>query len=140
MKGAGGTAGGVGQFFLSLVMMCGGFYLLLNSISITTSFGLGARMYAVSAFGGTYGITAGMIMIPFMFGVGIIFYNAKNIFGWLLAIGSIVALVFGVIASIQFSFRSMSAFDLIVILVLSVGGLGMFLRSLRTIDKAIPDK
>ncbi|GAA3928656.1 hypothetical protein GCM10022277_26470 [Litoribacillus peritrichatus] len=97
-------------------------------------------MYAVSAFGGTYGITTGMIMIPFMFGVGIIFYNAKNIFGWLLAIGSIVALVFGVIASIQFSFRSMSAFDLIVILVLSVGGLGMFLRSLRTIDKAIPDK
>jgi len=74
-----------------------------------------------------------MIMIPFMFGVGFIFYNAKNWLGWLLASGSLVALVFGVISSIQFTFRSMSAFDLIVILVLAVGGLGLFLRSLKTL-------
>ena len=30
MKGAGGTSGGSGQFFLGLIMMCGGFYLLLK--------------------------------------------------------------------------------------------------------------
>ncbi len=139
MKGAGGTSGGIGQFFISLIMMCGGFYLLLNSISVTSSFGFGARMYGISAFGSTFGITSGMIMIPFMFGVGIVFYNAKNWIGWLLTIGSIAALVFGVIASIRFNFRSMSAFDLITILVLSVGGIGMFLRSLRSIDASVPD-
>lgn len=136
MKGAGGTSGGIGQFFIGFIMMCGGFYLLLNSITVTSSFGLGARMYGFSAFGGHYGITSGMIMIPFIFGVGIIFYNSKNIIGWLLAVGSLVALVFGVIASIRFDFRSMSAFDLVTILVLSVGGLGLFLRSLKAIDSA----
>lgn len=139
MRGAGGTSGGVGQFFIGLVMMCGGFYLLLNSISVTSNFGFGTRMYGVSAFGGSFGITSGMIMIPFMFGVGFIFYDSKNWIGWLLSLGSLVALIFGVIAAIRFNFRAMSAFDLIAILVLAIGGLGLFLRSLKTIDAQYPD-
>ena len=73
-----------------------------------------------------------MIMIPFMFGVGMLFYNAKNPLSWLLTGGSLVALVFGVISSIQFTFQSMDAFDLIVILVLAVGGLGLLLGSLKS--------
>ncbi len=73
-------------------------------------------------------------MFPFIFGIGIIFYNSKNLLGWLLTLGSITALIFGVISSIHFSFRSMSAFDLITILVLAMGGLGLFLRSLKTLD------
>lgn len=139
MKGAGGTSGGVGQFFIGFIMMCGGFYLLLNSISVTSNFGFGMQMYSLSAFGGRFGITSGMIMFPFMFGVGMIFYNAKNIFGWLLTVGSIAALIFGVIASIRFRFSAMSAFDLIMILVLTVGGIGFFLRSLKSIEESHPD-
>ena len=135
MQGAGGTSGGIGQFFIGLVMMCGGFYLLLNSISVNSGFGFGMRLFG---FGG-FGITSGMIMLPFMFGVGIIFYNGKNFLGWLLALGSLVALIFGVISSIRFSFRAMSAFDLITILVLSVGGLGLFLRSLKSLDRKYSD-
>ena len=134
MRGAGGTSGGLGQFFIGFIMMCGGFYLLLNSISVSSSFGMGARLYGFSAMGSNYGITSGMIMFPFIFGIGIIFYNSKNILGWLLAIGSIAGLIFGVISSIRFSFRSMSAFDLIVILILAIGGLGLFLRSLKSMD------
>ncbi|MFC1748462.1 hypothetical protein ACFL2V_06605 [Pseudomonadota bacterium] len=139
MKGAGGTSGGIGQFFIGLIMMVGGFYLLLNSISVVSHFGLGSRLYGFSAYGGNYGITSGMVMIPFMFGIGIIFYNGKNLIGWLLAGGAIVALIFGVITSIHFTFKSMSAFELITILVLAIGGLGMFVRSLRAIDRAYPD-
>ena len=128
MRGAGGTTGGSGRFFIGLIMLCGGVYLLLNSIQIYSHHGFNARLYSVAG----YGVTSGMIMIPFMFGVGMMFYNAKNYIGWLLAGGSLVGLVFGVIASIQFTFRSMSAFDLIVILVLAIGGLGLFLSSFRS--------
>ncbi|MGJ8694419.1 MAG: hypothetical protein ACSHW0_18270 [Thalassotalea sp.] len=134
MNGAGGSSGGVGHFFIGLIMMCGGFYMLLNAITVTSSFGLGSRMYSFNAFGSGIGITGGTILIPFIFGVGLIFYNAKNILGWLLSIGSITALIFGVISTVRFSMRTMSSFDLIVILVLAIGGLGLFLRSLKTID------
>jgi len=134
MRGAGGTSGGLGQFFIGFIMMCGGFYLLLNAISVSSNFGMGARLYGFSAFGGNYSITSGIIMIPFIIGIGIIFYNSKNILGWLLAIGSITGLIFGVISSIRFSFKTMSALDLIIILILAMGGLGLFLRSLKNMD------
>lgn len=139
MKGAGGTSGGLGQFFIGLIMMCGGFYMLLNAINVSSSFGMGMRLYGFSAMGGKVNITSGMIMIPFMFGVGLIFYNSKNIIGWILSIGSISGLIFGVISSIRFSFKTMTSFDLIVILILAIGGLGLFLRSLKNLDETWTD-
>ena len=126
MKGAGGTPGGVMTFLVGLVMTCGGLYLLLNAIVLRASFGFGYRVYS---FGG-YGITSGMILIPFLFGVGMIFYNAKNTWGWLLAVGSAVALIFGVLSTVNFTLRGMTAFDLMLILVLAFGGIGILLRSL----------
>ncbi|MBB1377127.1 hypothetical protein [Pseudoalteromonas sp. SR43-2] len=133
MKGAGGSSGGIGHFFVGLIMMCGGFYMLLNAISVTSNFGLSSRIYSVNALGG-FGVTGGMVMIPFIFGVGLIFYNSKNILGWILSLGSLTALIFGVISSVRFSMRTMTSFDLIVIIILAFGGLGLFLRSLKSID------
>lgn len=127
MRGAGGTPGGEWSFFVGVTMMIVGFYLLLNSIIVNTQFGFGMRMYGIGGFG----ITSGMIMIPFIIGVMLIFYNSKNYIGWFIAGGSLLALIAGVIANINFNFRQMTAFDLIVIFVLSFGGLGLFLRSLR---------
>jgi hypothetical protein len=128
MNGAGGTSGGTGQFFLGLTMMCGGFYLLLNGIVVSSAFGWGTRLFGI----GGVGITGGIILIPLIVGVGLIFYNARNALGWLLALGALAAMVFGVIASLSLSLRTMTAFELICILVLAFGGLGLFLRSLRS--------
>jgi len=127
MRGAGGTPGGAEKFFLGIAMMCGGFYMLFNSMIVNSNWGWGSRMYS---FGG-FGITSGMIFIPFLFGIGILFYNSKNYVGWLLSGGSLVALTFGVLSNLNIRFDRMSAFDLIVILVLCFGGLGLFAASLR---------
>jgi hypothetical protein len=131
MQGAGGTSGGSGQFFLGLVMMCGGFYLLLNNVIVSSSFGLGSRMFGIGGFG----ITGGIILVPLIIGVAMIFYNARNYLGWLIAVVSFFAMVFGVISSVSLDLRTMSAFYLITILVLAFGGLGLFLRSLRGAPK-----
>ncbi len=125
-RGAGGTDGGTIQFLVGFVMMVGGLYLLLSEMIVRPEFGLGA---AVFSYGG-WTVTTGMVFIPFLFGVGMIFYNARNLVGWALAIGAIVALIFGVIANLNIRLAKMSAFDLVVILVLLVGGLGLLLRSL----------
>ena len=125
--GAGGTQGGTGQFLIAVIMMIGGGYLLLENIIVQPVFGIGMVAFSVGGFG----VTTGMVLIPFMFGVGMIFYNSKNWIGWILAGGSLVALIFGVIANMTLQMARMSAFDLIVILVLLVGGIGLFLRSLR---------
>jgi hypothetical protein len=76
-------------------------------------------------------VTGGMILIPFIFVLGIIFYDASKWHGWLLAGGSLLGLIVEAIASVRFSFQDMSAFDLIIILVLLFGGVGLVLRSVR---------
>lgn len=126
-RGAGGSEGGTGSFLIGLIMMIGGAYLLLNAIVVRPNFGIGSVAFRL----GGMPVTSGMILIPFMFGVGMVFYNARNWIGWILAGGSIIALVFGVIANMTLQLARISAFDLIVILVLLVGGIGLFLRSLR---------
>ena len=127
MRGAGGTEGGVGRFLIGLAMFVGGAYLLLNAIHVGSGFGLGAVLYHF----GWGQVTGGMILIPFLFGVGLLFYDARSWIGWALTAGSLVALVFGVLVSLRFAMRPMTAFELLAILVLCFGGLGLLLSALR---------
>ena len=128
MRGAGGTEGGAGRFFTGLVMMVGGGYLFLHNIQASLGVGLGYQYFSVWGMG----ITSGMVLVPFLFGIGMIFYNASNILGWLLTVASLVMLGFGVIAQTRFHLHNMSAFELLTILTLLVGGIGLFLSSLRS--------
>lgn len=126
-KGAGGSDGGTSQFLIGLIMMIGGAYLLLNGIVVRPNLAFGARLFGI----GPLPVTSGMILIPLMFGIGMIFYNSRNRLGWIIASAALIALVFGVIANTTLQFAQLSVFDLLVIMVLLVGGLGLFLRSLR---------
>lgn len=131
MHGAGGTEGGLEKFFIGLAMMIGGGYLLLDAIRVTTLYHWQMSLYR---FGG-FNLTSGTILIVFIFGVGILFYNAKLIFGWILTAGSMMALIFGVLRRLQFHLEPMSLFDLSLILVLLFGGIGLFLNSLSDQQK-----
>lgn len=138
MQGAGGTNGGVGRFFIGLIMLVTGGYMFLQSISVKSSFGLQTALYKNGGLAGSdmaITVTSGMILIPFIFGIGMLFYNAKNLIGWFLTIGSMAAFAFGIISSLKFQMSSMSAFDLITIIVLLFGGIGLFLSSLKNIEK-----
>ena len=112
------------RFLLGTIMLSGGVYLFLQAVHVQFGFNYPMRF-------GNMTLTSGFIFIPFMFGVGMIFYNSRNLFGWLLTLGSMAALVFGVVSSTQMRLRTMTAFELMIILVLMVGGLGLFLSSLR---------
>ena len=126
-QGAGGTQGGVGRFFVGLAMMAAGGYLFFDAIQVTHYFHFGHAWFSF----GSFNLTTGMVLVPFIFGIGFIFYNARNPLGWVLSIGSLIMLGFGVITTLRFSMRQMSVFDLLVILVLLVGGVGLFLSSLK---------
>ena len=127
MRGAGGTEGGTGRFILGTVMLIGGGYLFLESIRVQSHLGWGSAMFSM----GGLGVTTGMILIPFMLGIGIVFYSGRNPLGWVLVGGSMVGMAFGVISNITLRLDEMSAFSLLTILVLFVGGLGILLSSLR---------
>ncbi len=125
--GAGGTEGGGGRFFIGLAMLVAGGYLFFNSIQVVNHFHWGGSFLTV----GGYGITGGLVLVPFLFGVALIFYNSGNPLGWLLSAASLVMLGVGVISKINFQMARMSAFDILMILTLFLGGLGLFLSSLK---------
>lgn len=125
-RGAGGTSGGAWSFFIGLTMATAGIYLLLSSIAVHSGFGFRSTLWQV----GGVGLTSGALLIPFIAGVGWIFYNAKSPFGWVLSVGSLGAIIVGVIMSIQVSIRSMSLLEMLIMLVLIAGGLGLFAKSL----------
>jgi hypothetical protein len=134
VKGAGGTNGGIGRFFMGLTMMIAGGYLFFNAIRVTNHFHMGYSIYSF----GSYHLTSGMVLVPLIFGIGLIFFNSRNFIGWFLSGASLIMIVFGIISSIDFRLRHMSAFELIVMLVLMVGGLGLFLSSLRNHHNTYP--
>lgn len=128
MRGAGGSEGGLVRFFVGLAMLIGGGYLFLDSVMVTYGWQMGRAIFHI----GGLGVTSGMVLIPFVFGIGMVFYNSKNIVGWVLCGASLVMLVFGVLSSIQFRLQHMSSFNLLMILTLFIGGLGMFLSSFKS--------
>jgi multisubunit Na+/H+ antiporter MnhF subunit len=119
-RGAGGTAGGVGQFFLGLAMAIAGAYLITNQVTVS------------SGFWGYFGPhTFGLTLVPLMFGIGLLFFDGKSVPGWVLTMGGAVIILAGILANLRIYFEPTSLFNTILMLVLLAGGLGLVARSLR---------
>ncbi len=124
-RGAGGTPGGVGEFFVGLLMAVGGGYLILNQVSVTGSFGFFGAL-GIGRQGG-FGLT----MLPFLIGVGILFYDVKNWIGRLLAMAGVVIIAAAILMNMSIHWRTTSLFNTLLMFILFVGGLGLILRSFR---------
>ena len=120
LRGAGGTPGGVGQFFAGLVMTAVGGYLLLSQVTVAGSFW---DFFGFNGFG--------LSLLPLLAGIGLLFFNGKSAPGWaLLAIGALI-IVAGIIANLQIWFRPTSLYNTLVMLGLLAGGVGLVARSLK---------
>ncbi len=117
----------LGRFFVGLIMMTAGGFLFLDAIEVVHQFNWASALFRI----GQFNLTPGLVLVPFLFGVGMIFYNPDNDLGVILIVISLVMLTAGVLFNIQFKLRSMSSFELMMILGLAVGGVGLFLSALR---------
>jgi hypothetical protein len=120
IKGAGGTPGGIGEFLLGFVLAVTGGWLLANQVTVS---------------GGSWGLwgynTFGLSLIPFILGVGLLFFNGRSIIGWLLLIAGLVIVFAGVIVNLHVYFLPTTLFNTLMILVLLFGGIGLLARALR---------
>ena len=119
--GAGGTKGGVGEFLTGLMMAVAGAYLLTNQVTVTTNYW---QFWGVPAFG--------LTLVPLCVGIGMLAFNGKSVFGWLLTMSGAVIILAGVIMRLDIYFRPTSLFNTIFMLVLLAGGIGLVARSLRS--------
>jgi hypothetical protein len=120
-RGAGGTPGGFGEFFLGLAMACGGGYLLLQQVTVSSGYW---QLWGYSAFG--------LSLIPLLIGIGMVFFDGKSKLGWVLtSLGALIILL-GIITNLTIFFRPTSLYNTLIILGLLAGGIGLIARSVRT--------
>jgi hypothetical protein len=120
MRGAGGTEGGVAQFFVGLAMAVGGAYLLTQRVTVTSAFW--------SFFGGH---TFGLSLLPLVVGAGVLFYDGRSRLGWVLTAGGALIVFLGILLNLRIYFEPTTLFDTLVMLILLAGGLGLVARSLK---------
>ena len=119
VRGAGGTPGGLGEFFLGLAMAVAGAYLLANRVLVTSN---SWSVWGYNAFG--------LSLLPLIIGIGILFFNGKSIAGWLLVFVGVVIIFTGILMNLQIYFQQTSLFNTILMLVLLAGGIGLIARAL----------
>jgi hypothetical protein len=120
IRGAGGTPGGVGEFFAGFAMAVAGGYLLMNQVEVSSGYW---RLWGYNTFG--------LSLLPLVVGIGILFFNGRSLAGWLLTLAGAVIIVAGILANLQIYFRATSLFHTLIMLTLLAGGIGLVARSLR---------
>jgi hypothetical protein len=120
MKGAGGTPGGLGSFFVGLALIVAGGYLLLTRVTVMSSPWL---FFGYSAFG--------LSLLPLLIGIGVLFFNGRAPLGWVLTGAGALIILVGIISKLNIFFRPTSLFDTLLMLGMLAAGIGLVVRSLR---------
>jgi hypothetical protein len=118
-------------------LACAGGWLLTNQVVVTSGFFASGFMvpvvnYRMNSFG--------LSLIPFVIGIGFLFFNGKSITGWLLTMAGLVIIIAGILATLHIHFRPTTLFNTLIMLVLLFGGVGLIIRSLKAQPKSDPAK
>ena len=122
-EGAGGSPGGVGEFFVGLLVAAIGFYLLFSHVQVHSS-------YWNFMGGGGAGRSFGISLIPLLFGIGILFVNGKSVVGWLLSIGGLFFILAGILMNLDIYFQQTTLMHTLIMLFMIAAGLGLIVKGL----------
>jgi hypothetical protein len=124
-RGAGGTPGGLAEFFGGLGLVGVGAYLLLSRVTVHTSF------WHMAGGGSAFGVT----LLPLLIGIILLFIKGTSVLGWVLTIAGFGAIIVGVISNMDIYFQPTSLTITLIMLGMIAAGLGLVIRSLRPHSK-----
>ena len=124
-EGAGGTPGGVGEFFIGVLIAAAGFYMLFSTVQVHSSY------WNFFGFGGGYGRSFGVSLIPLLFGIGILFVNGRSVIGWFLSVGGLLFILAGILLNLDIHFVGTSLMNVLIMLAMIAAGLGLVVKGLR---------
>lgn len=126
-RNIGGTPGGARHFWVGALMIVLGTYLLLHRVSVTGG-------YYNFGWLGSEGRSFGVTLIPLLFGIGILFYDGRSLAGrCLTGFGALIILA-GVIGNLDIHMAETSLFNLLLMLVMLVGGIGLVVRAVLPME------
>lgn len=127
MRGAGGTPGGLGEFLLGLGLIVAGGYLFMQQVVVSSGHW---TLWGYDAFG--------LSLLPFLIGLGVVFYNGKSVLGWFLVSAGILIILAGIIANLRVYFAATSLYNTLAMLGMIAIGVGLVARSVREHEGSEP--
>lgn len=112
-------------FFLGLLMFGGGLFMILQNTQVTNSFGYGHFYYI-----GSWGVPNGMVMLPVLIGIMMLFLMEKKLPGWIVTVLGIIFILFTIISNVRIHWATTSAYMFILMFGLVAAGGGLMLRIL----------
>lgn len=120
LKNAGGTPGGVVEFLVGLAMAGGGAYMLTQRVSVTTGYW---HFWGPNSFG--------LTLIPLLAGIGVLFFNGSSKLGWMLTTLGTIIIMAGILLNLNIYMGRTSLFEIIMMMGLFFGGLGLIAKGVR---------
>lgn len=114
------------QFFVGLLMLAAGLFMIFQNLSITSSWGMSGHFFSLGGFN----LPNGTIFIPMFIGIVMLFLMDRKIFGWIvLAVGIIIVLA-AVLMSVHMRWRTTNAYMFVLMFGLTAAGGGLVIRQL----------
>ncbi len=113
------------DFFLGLLMFAGGLFMVMQNIIVRTSWGSG-YFYRI----GGWNVPNGLVLLPLLIGIVMLFMLDKKFFGWLVTILGIIFILLTIIMSVSISWRTSSAYVFVLMFGLVAAGGGLMLRGM----------
>jgi hypothetical protein len=131
----GGTQGGTGAFFGGIALMAIGAWLLFDSVQMVTGMSGWFSGMLGAGRGGLWTTTSmGIIFVPFLAGIFILFFDAKAKWAWWLTIIGLLVVIIEILSRIQFVMNSKTS-HVLLMLAMIAGGAGLVLKGYRTQNK-----
>ena len=125
-----GTEGGTPSFVMGggAILIAVGLYLLLDSVRVVTGdFGaISGMMHRRGGMGET--TSMGIVFVPFLIGVGVLFFDVQKRWAWVLSGLGLLVLVIEILSRIRFRMDTKVS-HLLMILVMIAAGAGLLAKA-----------
>lgn len=125
-KDVGGTSGGLGLFAAGSALAAVSAWFFIDSVRVTT--------YGGGWMSGVVGGSTGVVFLPLAVGIIGLFYDARKTWPWIVTGIGAVILGLEIISRLNF-FINLKLSHLLIMMVSFFGGIGLILRSIRTINE-----
>lgn len=113
------------SFFIGMLLLGGGLFWIFQSVRVTTSWGGFYRF-------GMWEMPNGVIIIPLLIGIIMLFMMRRKIFGWIVTSIGILAILITIMNSVSFRFVSQSLFSYILMFGFTAVGAALVIKGLFT--------
>lgn len=121
MVGAGGTPGGLPQFFIGLALAAAGAYLLTQQVTVQSGYW---TLGGYNAFG--------LSLVPFILGIGLLFFDSGSKAGFFLLFFGVVIIAAGILMNLSIYFQPTSLFNTLMMIGMTAAGVGLVFRALKS--------